>query len=135
MDFMKRRLLLMALLMLIAGAGFHCKKNNTPGIWQGKLVAGLCGQFVVQLQSGPISDSSVLTKSWINRVNDSIYSNVFGVKDGCTFAEANLKIGDVFTFTLNGAAPVQICVVCDIAAYIMPPTLNTVTNIQAGTIH
>jgi hypothetical protein len=134
---MKRRILLMGLLLLIAVTGFRCKKNNVPAIWTGKLVVfASCADYVVQLQSGPISDSSILTKSWTDSATDSSYTNVFKVSDVCTFAAALVNVGDVFTFTLNGPVPAQTCFTCDIVPFFpMPAASNSVTNIKLATIH
>jgi hypothetical protein len=132
MGFMKRRSLLMGLLLLMAVAGFRCKKSAVPAVWTGKLVVfASCADYVVQLQSGPISDSSVLTKSWTDSATGSVYTNVFKVSDVCTFAAALVNVGDVFTFTLNGPTPSQICNTCDIVpTFPMPATSNSVTNIK-----
>ena len=134
---MKRRILLMGLLLLIAVTGFRCKKSNVPAIWTGKLVVfASCADYVVQLQSGPVSDSSVLTKSWTDSATDSSFTNVFKVSDVCTFAAALVKVGDVFTFTLNGPTPAQTCFTCDIVpSFPMPAASNSVTNIKLATIH
>jgi hypothetical protein len=131
-DFMKRRILLMGLLLLMAVTGFRCKKSNAPEIWTGELVVfAACADYVVQLQSGPVSDSSVLTKSWTDSGTDSTYINVFRVSDICTFAAAGVHVGDVFTFTLNGPTPDQICNTCDIVpSFPMPATSNSVTSIK-----
>jgi len=136
MDFMKRRILLMGLLLLMAVTGFRCKKSNVPAIWTGKLVVfATCADYVVQLQSGPISDSTVLTKSWTDSATDSSFTNVFKVSDVCTFAAALVHVGDVFTFTLNGPTPTQLCFTCNIApSFPMPAASNSVTNIKLVTI-
>jgi hypothetical protein len=135
MDLMKREVyLLVAVLMMVVG--LHCKKSNTPAVWTGKLVVlAACDHYVVQLQYGPVPDSSVLTKSWTDPATDSTYTNVFGVSDVCTFAAADLNVGDVFTFTLNGPVPVLQCYICLVVPFGMPAANNSVTNIKITTIH
>jgi hypothetical protein len=132
---MNRRSCLVALLFILVGSGFHCKKVTADNAWTGKLVVfASCADYVVQLQSGPIADSSILTKSWTDSATDSSYTNVFRVSDVCTFAAAELKVEDVFTFTLNGPTPVQTCLICDIVpSFPMPATSNVVTNIRLVT--
>ena len=78
-----------------------------------------------------MGDSAILTKAWTDSATDSSYTNVFRVSDLCTFAFSNLRVGDVFTFTLNGPPPVETCDVCDIAPFFpMPATSAVVTNIR-----
>lgn len=135
---MKNRIFFFVIMLLLAGSGWRCKKNAANNNkWTGKLVVWAdCDHFVVQLQSGPIPDSGVLTRSWTDTATDSSFTNVFTVKDVCTFAQANLKQGDVFSFTLNGAAPVETCMTCDVMpSFPLPPASNIVTNIQADTHH
>jgi hypothetical protein len=132
---MKRRFGFVAFALILSGSGFHCKKTNTDNTWTGKLVfAGTCGDFVVQLQSGPVPDSGILTKSWTDSLTDSSFTNVFKVSDVCTFGFAQVQVGDVFTFTLNAPPPVQTCFICDIEpSFPMPATSNVVTNIKLVT--
>jgi hypothetical protein len=129
---MKRRIGLVVVALILSAIGFHCKKNNPDNVWTGKLVVTApCEHFVVQLQSGPVADSSILTKSWTDSTTDRSYTNVFKVSDLCTFEFSHLQVGDVFTFTLNGTPPAQSCAVCEIApSFPMPSTSNAVTNIQ-----
>jgi hypothetical protein len=124
-----------AVALILSGAGFHCKKSKADNIWKGKLVAASpCDYFVVQLLSGPVADSGILTKGWTDSATDSSYTNVFTVSDVCTFAFSRLHVGDLFTFTLNGPPPAQTCAVCEIAPlFPMPKTSNVVTNIQVVT--
>lgn len=137
MDLMKRGIYLVAIALLLGGSGYHCKKSADHSVWTGKLVLTAdCDDFVVQLQSGPVPDSGILTKSWTDSATGNSYTDVFRVKDVCTFAEANLSVGDVFTFTLNGAVPAQVCMICNVVPnYPMPAANNAVTNIQLVTTH
>lgn len=131
MNAMIRRIGVLLLLVFAAVTGFHCRREKMPVVLTGKLVdIAACNGYIVQILSGPIPDSSVLVKSWTNSLTDSTYTNVFTVKDGCTFAAALLSQGDVFTFTLNGEAPNQTCFTCDIVIFPLPSVYNTVTNIK-----
>jgi hypothetical protein len=134
---MKRRNCLVAIALILGGTGFHCKKSTAENLWTGKLVVfASCADYVVQLQSGPVSDSSVLTKSWTDSATDSSFTNVFKVSDVCTFGAALVHVGDVFTFTLNGPIPAQTCFTCAIVpSFPMPAANNSVTNIKLVTIH
>jgi hypothetical protein len=133
---MKRIIANILLAVVLAGSGFHCKKTTDNNIWTGKLVTGLCAFYVVQLQSGPISDSSILTKSWFDSLTNTSYTNVFEVSDLCTFGAADVKVGDVFAFTLNGPTPVQNCYIplC-LPDLPVPATKNSVTNIKVAASH
>lgn len=124
------------MLLGIAGGGFQCKKNMTSDSWVGTLVAnGGCGHYIVQLLSGPVPDSGVLTKSWTDNATDSTYLNVFRVKNVCTFPAADINVGDTFRFTLNGPVPTQMCNMCDMEPYPMPATSNSVTDIKIISSH
>jgi hypothetical protein len=128
---MTRRIVLSFLLVLAVLANFDCQPNKvTLPVVTGKLVvAAYCGQYIVQVLSGSIPDSSV-TKSWTDIDNDSTYTNVFRVNDICTFAAAGVAVGDTITFNLNGITPVQNCYTCDIVAFPEPAASNAVTNIK-----
>lgn len=91
-----------------------------------------CSYYVVKLLSGPTSDSSVVVKSWTDPVTHSTFTNVFTVKDWIQFQQANISVGDTFTFTLNGPVPdsTQAYYTCMIVPYNMPSVYNNVTNIQ-----
>lgn len=116
---------------MVAVSANSCIKNVAATRRTGKLVViGSCAHYIVQLIDSTAADSSVVTKSWTNPNTDSTYTNVFGVSDACTFAEANLLVGSVFTFTLNGSVPSQICNECDMVPFPMPAATNSVTNIK-----
>jgi hypothetical protein len=129
---MTRRITLSFLFVLAALANFDCQpyKMTYPVVTGKLVVAAYCGQYIVQVLSGSIPDSGVLTKSWTNKDTDSTYTNVFRVNDICTFAAAGLAVGDTFTFTLNGIPPVQSCYTCNIVAFPEPAASNAVTNIK-----
>ena len=99
----------------------------------GKLVESAgCGNYIVKLLSGSITDSSVLVKSWTDPVTNSTIANVFTVKDWIYFQQANVSVGDTFSFTLNGPVPdsSQQYNTCMVVPYNMPSVFNNVTNIQ-----
>ncbi|HEX3935044.1 MAG TPA: hypothetical protein VHW43_10230 [Puia sp.] len=64
--------------------------------------------------------------------DDSTFTNVFTVKDWILFQQANVSVGDTFTFTLNGPVPdsSQEYYTCMVWPYNMPSVSNNVTNIQ-----
>ena len=128
---MRRRIVCLALVLVFAGGSFHCKKNMASDTWVGTLVVnGGCGHYIVQLLSGPVPDSGVLTKSWTDIATDSTFRNVFGVRNDCTFPAAVINVGDTFRFTLNGPVPRQICNMCDVELFDMPAASNSVTDIE-----
>jgi hypothetical protein len=129
---MTRRIALSFLFVLAALANFDCQpyKVTLPVVTGKLVVASYCGQYIVEVLSGSIPDSSVLTKSWTDIDTDSTYTNVFRVNDICTFAAAAVAVGDTITFNLNGIPPVQSCYTCDIVAFPEPAASNAVTNIK-----
>ena len=135
---MMRRMILLplTLLFIIIVTAVACRRSSaSPGIpgMTGVLVENSgCGHDVVQLLSGPITDSSVLVKAWTDTVTNKSFMNVFTVRDWITFQQANVSVGDTFTFTLNGPDPNagKIYYTCMIAPYPSPADSNTVTSIQ-----
>src|ERR1700750_770187 len=91
LDFMKLRLIVFSALMIVLGSVFSCKKNGAAVTRMGKLVAtGGCAHYIVKLLDMTSADSNIVTASWTDPNTDSSYSNVFGVSDDCTFAQAGL---------------------------------------------
>jgi hypothetical protein len=134
MGVMKQWMLLMAVLFWVSVGIASCKKNDGGTRRTGKLVViGACAHYIVQLMDVTAADSSVVTQSWTNPNTDSRYTSVFGVSDICTFAAAEVQVGSVFTFTLNGPVPDVVCNTCDIFPFPMPAAVNSVTNIQLVT--
>lgn len=135
---MRRSLPLLPIMLaiLVVLCGLACRRSNaSSGIsgMTGKLVESAgCGNYIVKLLSGPITDSSVLVKSWTDPVTDSTFTNVFTVKDWIYFQQANVSVGDTFTFTLNGPVPnpSQEYYTCMVLPYNMPSVSNNITNIQ-----
>ena len=91
-----------------------------------------CGHYIVKLLSGAITDSSVLVKSWTDTQTGSTFTNVFTVKDWVLMQQANLSVGDTFSFTLNGTVPdsSKVYNTCDVVPYNLPSASNNVTNIK-----
>jgi hypothetical protein len=76
----------------------------------GKLVKkGICGQYVVELQSTGAQDVEV-EKSWNDPSSATNYQNVFTVANPCDFPSTIMQ-GEVFTFTLvsNGTNTCGFC--------------------------
>ena len=136
---MLRRATLPILLFLtvVITSSCHRSKSN-PSKYIGQLVAyGGCSHYVVKFLAGPISDSSVLVKSWTDTayhdgiVTDTTFTNVFTVKNWITFQQANVQLGELFSFELNQHDPnTGTYYTCAIWPFDMPAVSNTVTNIQ-----
>ncbi len=93
---------------------------------------GGCGHVVVKVLSGSIADSSV-EQFWTDGASGITYTNVFTVKDWIEIDQAQLSVGDTFTFTLNAPVPDStLWYGCDIQPlhFDMPSVSNNVTNIQ-----
>lgn len=138
-DLMSRRITLPILLFLTIVAASSCHRSkSSPAKYMGQLVAYHgCSHYIVKFLDGPITDSSVLVKSWIDTayhngaVTDTTFTNVFTVKNWITFQQANLKLGDMFTFELNQHDPnTGTYYTCDIWPIDMPAVSNTVTDIR-----
>ncbi len=136
---MLHRVTLPILLLPIIIVASNCRRSQpSPARYIGKyVVSDGCGQSVVKFLSGPITDSSVLVKSWTDTayhngmVADTTFTNVFAVKNWMTFRRANLKLGDVFTFALNQHDPnTDTLYMCPLRNFAMPAVANTVTDIQ-----
>jgi hypothetical protein len=132
MNDMPRRITLSILLILSGLIGFDCRREkiSAPELTGKLVVSGPCGEYIVQVLSGQIPDSSVLVKSWTNSQTDSTYSNVFAVSDVCIFGAAGLVQGDTFTFTMNGSVPTEACYTCNLVLFNAPAVRDAVTNIK-----
>lgn len=119
-------------ILFVAACHRSTVPSGIPGI-TGTLVENSgCSHYVVKFLSGPLPDSSLLVKSWTDTVTHRSFTNVFTVRDWITFQQANIAVGDTFTFTLNGPDPNagKIYYTCMIAPYPSPADSNTVTKIQ-----
>ena len=138
-----RYLLLSTLFFLVVLFGLACRHstlipskitNTSSDTLTGTFAdnPGGCGHVVVKVLSGSIADSSV-EQFWTDGGTGITYTNVFTVKDWVEIDQAQLSVGDTFTFTLNG--PVQDSTIyygCAILPlrFDMPSVSNNVTNIQ-----
>lgn len=124
-------ILLVSLLLTITG--WSCKSTavqNQPATpFTGKLVISeICNHYVVALVSGKL-DPVLLTARFYDEKRKSDYSNVFTVESRCSFAEAGLNEGDLFTFELAAADYKEDCMVC-MAYYPTPPTRLSIINVK-----
>jgi hypothetical protein len=132
----QRLFLPMTLLFMIIVTAAACRRSSTsPGISgvTGELVENPgCGHYVVRLLSGPTTDSTVALPSWTDTATHTTFANVFMVRNWVHFQQANLSVGDTFTFTLNGPDPEanSIYHTCAVFFYNMPSDSDVVTNIQ-----
>lgn len=117
------------MMLFIVMVCLSCHKSGVPrGKFTGKLeVAGLCGQYTIQLLSGDADSSIHLTKSWFNPANDSTYTNVFAASNFCYFSSVGLQVGDTFTF--NPGPSSETCFTC-MLYYPTPPTQSAIINVQ-----
>jgi len=102
---------------------FACKPSrmHSSGPYTGKVLGDLCSQYTIQLVSGDMDPARYL-KSWKNPSNDSVYHNVFSLKNYCDFSKLGIHRGETFQFTLVPDTAVQDCAVCEI--YSPTPSLS-----------
>ena len=118
------------LLVLFIATGLSCKPTHlAPSSLTGKLVVdGPCGNYVIQVLQGKTEPGRIVG-SWKDTLGNAVYTNVFTVQNICTFPEAGLKKGDVFTFEWDIVYAEPDCAVCQI--YVpTPPVRNVLKNIQ-----
>ena len=143
---MRRLLPLLPILLtiLVVPGGLACRRSTLippPNVLAGGSTAtGTlvespgCGHYIVKfiLDDPNSTDTSVMVKSWTDPVTNSTIANVFTVKDWIYFQQANVSVGDTFSFTLNGPVPdsSQQYNTCMVVPYNMPSVSNNVTNIQ-----
>jgi hypothetical protein len=128
---MNRTIVFPVILLLLAGAGFHCKPYRIPPstLLTGKLVIdGPCGNYVIQVLSGNV-DSAKILASWKDSIRDTTYSNVFTASNICTVRSYSLVKNDIFTFRMTDSIPVHDCPICLIAIP-MPGIFDEITDVQ-----
>ena len=114
-----------AVVVLSCGA-FQCTPSHErPGLVGKLVINGPCGNYVVQIVSGDYDHSKVVPV-WKDPATDTTYTNVFTVKNRCTFGGYGIQKGQLFTFLMNDSVIVQNGMVCKIYVAV-PPLSNTVT--------
>jgi hypothetical protein len=135
---MNRRILFLVVVLIASASVPSCKKTSSGATRLGKYVAtGGCGHYIFQLMDVTAADSGVVAPSWTDTSTNITYTNVFGVKNLCTFGEGlpadSFQVGIEFYFTLNGPVPEQVCFMCNVWPYLMPAASNTVSNMRLVT--
>ncbi len=107
--------------------GFQCRKGNEDirlsGCIKGKLVVkGLCSQYVIQVISGDTGNAAIAA-NWVDPDTNTNYTNVFTVKNYCSFPALNT--GEEFYFYLIKQVRTMDCIVC-LAARATPAEGNEV---------
>jgi len=114
---MKFLLLLYSTTWLVISSD-HCSKETSQAKYKGRLeIAGVCMNYTIRLLKGKI-DTSQISTSWRDDVTGKTYSNVFALKNTCSFP-ASIKQGDEFYFFIDTSSE-KGCMTC-IAYYPKPP--------------
>jgi hypothetical protein len=96
----------------------QCGKRVTPENYKGRLeIAGVCMNYTIKLLSGKM-DTSQISTHWRDDVTGKTYSNVFALKNACSFP-ASIKQGDEFYFSIDTSSE-KGCMTC-MAYYPKPP--------------
>jgi hypothetical protein len=121
-------------LSVVMAASFMmaCKSTKSPGE-QGELtgklvISELCNHYVVSLESGSL-DTAKIAASWVDEKRKATFSNAFSVASKCSFAQAGLKEGDVFTFEVSSQPTEENCMQC-MAYYPIPERSLYIRNIK-----
>ena len=86
-------------------------KADSDGCYSGKLVKkGICGQYVVELQSVDAQGLEIAA-SWYDSSSSISYQNVFTVANPCDFP-ATIKQGKTINFTIATSAK-NTCSLCE----------------------
>lgn len=98
--------------------GNNCHEKNSQAKYKGRLeIAGVCMNYTIKLLKGKM-DTSQISASWRDDVTGKTYSNVFALKNVCSFP-SSIKQGDEFYFYLDTSSD-KGCVTC-MAYYPKPP--------------
>lgn len=126
--------------LLIAGfflwgiSGCKTSANKTAAGYTGKLVVSeLCNHYVVALETGSI-DKNNLAESWTDNKRNMTFNNVFSVASKCSFANAGLAEGDLFSFELADSTATENCATC-MAYYPTPEQKLMLKNIKKISNH
>jgi hypothetical protein len=96
----------------------HCSKKISHATYKGRLeIAGVCMNYTIKLLKGAI-DTSQISTSWRDEITGKTYSNVFALKNTCSFP-ASIKQGDAFYFFIDTLSE-KGCMTC-MAYYPKPP--------------
>ncbi|HXB93390.1 MAG TPA: hypothetical protein VNU72_13925 [Puia sp.] len=131
---MSHKILPLSLLLLLAIAGFQCKKKEDPGpLLTGKLIiSDGCSQYAVGIVSGAF-DPTQVTAEWKDPDNDSVYHNVFrlgAVRGACGISYYGVGRGDTFTFRMDPNPQNLLCFVCAVLANIsLPPVTDSIKDV------
>ena len=130
-----RPILKPTLLLLLAAAGFQCKRDNTQPILTGKLVVeNGCMYSAIEVVGGQY-DPSRVSATWKDPDNDSVFHNVFAisaVRDACDISAYGVSKGDVFQFQMDPHPQNIICNDCAVGVPppALPPVSDAVMNIK-----
>lgn len=125
-----RTSLITLLLFFVALTGFKCDKERlmSSPCYKGRLeIKGVCMNYTIKVVEGNI-DPALINTTWTNPVNNTTYSNVFGLASVCDFP-ADIAQGDEFYFTIENN-PNTGCGVCE-AYYPTPPKKLHITVSKA----
>ena len=96
----------------------YCNKKAEQVKYRGRLeIAGICMNYTIKLLAGEI-DTSQISTSWRDDVTGKTYTNVFALKNTCSFPPS-IKQGDEFNFYIDTSAD-KGCMTC-MAYYPKPP--------------
>lgn len=119
-------------IVMVTGLFVACKSTKGPGKQEeltGQLVISeLCNHYVVRLESGSVDTTKIAT-AWQDEKRNTTFSNVFSVASRCSFAQAGIKEGDVFTFEVSPQPTEENCMQC-MAYYPIPERSLYIRNIK-----
>lgn len=123
-------ILFVAVFTITVLPGFQCRKENEDirlsGCIKGRLVVkGLCSQYVIQVISGDTGNAAI-GANWVDPETNTNYTNVFTVKNYCSFPALNA--GEEFYFYFIKQVRTMDCIVC-LAARATPSQGNEVQYI------
>jgi hypothetical protein len=107
---MKLLIVLVAIGIVMSAAGDCSKKTSAEIKYKGRLeVAGMCMNYTIKVLQGKIDDSKIAA-NWTDETTGKSYTNVFGLKNPCSFP-ASIKTGDEFYFYIDTSAG-KGCITC-----------------------
>ncbi len=118
------------ILLLFAPLLFACKtgQSSASKTLTGRLVIKEnCNHYVVSLESGQL-DTSRIAATWKDEKRNTSFTNVFTVASSCSFGQAGLNEGDLFSFEVSDGPP-EACAVC-LMFYPTPDKKLAIKNIK-----